>query len=211
MLNTTKFLEQKRKRNVRASFVSTPKHLRKHARCVFFKSCRNLGNKKCIVERYVKQILLDIPIYVGNTILQLAKHQYWNFYYNILKPAFGDKVSLLYGDTDSMLLQFQIKEGSSFEDLINHPVLSQYIDRSNLKNPKLKDDSFKGKAGYLKSETADNIITSAVLLKPKLYSIETVGGRKMAAKGVSMRNIDPIPHKKFEEILEDSTISVTRP
>ena len=119
----------------------------------------NLGNKKCIVERYVKQILLDIPIYVGNTILQLAKHQYWNFYYNILKPAFGDKVSLLYGDTDSMLLQFQIKEGSSFEDLINHPVLSQYIDSSNLKFPKLKDDSFKEKAGYLKSETADSIIT----------------------------------------------------
>lgn len=110
-----------------------------------------------------------------------------------------------------MLLQFQIKEGSSFEDLLNHPVLSQYIDKSNLKDHKLKDDSFKGKEGYLKYETADNIITSAVLLKPKLNSIETVGGRKMAAKGVSMRNIDPIPHKKFEEILEDFTVSVIRP
>ena len=76
-----KFLEQKRKRNVRATFVSTPNGLRKHARCGFLKSCRNLGNKKCIVERFVKQILLDIPIYVENTILQLAKHQYWNFYY----------------------------------------------------------------------------------------------------------------------------------
>ena len=32
----------------------------------------------------------------------------------------------------------------------------------------------------------------------------------MAAKGVSMRNIDPIPHSKFEEILENSTISVKR-
>ena len=36
-------------------------------------------------------------------------------------------------------------------------------------------------------------------------------GRKMAAKGVSMRNIEPIPHSKFEEILENSTTSVKRP
>merc|ERR1712082_25082 len=32
----------------------------------------------------------------------------------------------------------------------------------------------------------------------------------MATKGISMRNVDPIPHSKFEEILEDSTISVKR-
>ena len=33
----------------------------------------------------------------------------------------------------------------------------------------------------------------------------------MTAKGVSMRNTDSIPHKKFEEIMEDSTVSVIRP
>ena len=95
--------------------------------------------------------MLDILIYVGNTILQLAKLQYWHFYYSVLKPAFGDDVSLLYGDTDSMLFEFQVKKGSSLKDLLNHHILSQYIDRSNLKDPSLKDDKFKGKSGYLKS------------------------------------------------------------
>ena len=53
---------------------------------------------------------------------------------------------------------------------------------------------------------------SGIMLKPKLYSITTVGdGRKMAAKGVSMTNVEPIPHTKFEEILVDSTVSVKRP
>ena len=84
--------------------------------------------------------MLDNPIYVGNTILQLTKHHYWNFYYNVLKSAFGENVSLLYVDTDSMLLEFQIEKGSSFKDLLNHDVLSQYIDRSNLKDASLKDD-----------------------------------------------------------------------
>ena len=92
-----KFLEQKRKINVRATFVTTPKHLRKHARGAFFKSCRNLGNKKCIVKTYVKKILLDVPIYVGNTILQLAKHQYWDFYYNVLKADFKEDVLFFMG------------------------------------------------------------------------------------------------------------------
>ena len=206
-----KFLEQKRKRNVKSTFVRSVKELRKHARCAFFKGRRRLGKNKCIVERYAKKILLDVPIYVGNTILQLAKHQYWSFYYNVLKPAFGNDVSLLYGDTDSMMLEFQIPKGSTFKQLLDHPTLSQYIDRSNLKDPSLKDNKFKGKSGYLKSETADDIIESAVMLKPKLYSIKTKNGRKMAAKGVSMANIEPIPHTKFEEILRDSRVSVKRP
>ena len=205
-----KFLEQMRKRNVKSTFVRSVKELRKHARCAFFKGRRRLGKNKCIVERYAKKILLDVPIYVGNTILQLAKHQYWSFYYNVLKPAFGNDVSLLYGDTDSMMLEFQIPKGSTFKQLLDHPTLSQYVDRSNLKDPLLKDNKFKGKSGYLKSETADDVIRSAILLKPKLYSIKTVGGRKMASKGISMRNIDPIPHEKFEEILKDSTLSVKR-
>ena len=110
-----------------------------------------------------------------------------------------------------MLLEFCVPSGSSLKDLLDNPTLKQYIDRSNFKDSSLKDDSFKGKSGYLKSETADDIITSAVLLKPKLYTIMTKGGRKMAAKGISMRNTEPIPHSKFEEILENSTISVKRP
>ena len=45
-------------------------------------------------------------MYVDNTILQLAKLQYWNFYYSVLKAKFGDDV--LYGDTDSIFLEFRI-------------------------------------------------------------------------------------------------------
>ena len=144
-------------------------------------------------------------------ILQIAKLQYWSFYYDVLKFFFENDVSLLYGDTDSMLLEFKVKPGSTLKDLLDNTILNEYIDRSNLKDPSLKHDRYKGKSGYLKSETADDIITSAILLKPKLYSIMTMNGRKMAAKGISMRNIEPIPHSKFEEILQDSTVSEVRP
>ena len=48
------------------------------------------------------------------------------------------------------------------------------------------------------------------MLKPKLYSIKTVKGTKTALKGVSMGNVEPVPHEKFEEILDDSTVSEKR-
>ena len=140
-----KLLEQKRKRNVNATFVTTADKLRKHVRSPMYRGCRVLGKKKCIVERFVKKILLDVPIYVGNTILQLAKCQYWDFFHNILKKAFGDNVSLLYGDTDSMLLEFKVANGCTFKQFLEHPVMKQYIDRSNFKDPSLKNNSLKGK------------------------------------------------------------------
>ena len=205
-----KLLEQKRKRNVRASFISTKKGLRKAARSPFYRGYRRLGNNKCIVESYTKKVLLNVPIYVGNTILQLAKFKYWDFFYNVLKPAFGDDVRLLYGDTDSLLLEFIVPPHTTLDKLINESVLKEYIDMSNFTDPKLKHDRFKGKSGYLKSETGQDMITSAIMLKPKLYSIKTVKGTKTALKGVSMANVQPVPHEKFEEILDDSTVSEKR-
>ena len=145
-----KLLEQKRKRNVRASFVSTKIGLRKAARSPFYRGYRRLGNNKCIVESYTKKVLLDVPIYVGNTILQLAKFKYWDFFYNVLKPAFGDNVRLLYGDTDSLLLEFIVPPHTTLDKLINKTVLKDYIDMSNFTDPNLKHDRFKGKSGYLK-------------------------------------------------------------
>ena len=153
---------------------------------------------------------MDVPIYVGNTILQLAKFKYWDFFYNVLKPAFGDNVRLLYGDTDSLLLEFIVPPHTTLDKLINKTVLKDYIDMSNFTDPNLKHDRFKGKSGYLKSETGQDMITSAIMLKPKLYSIKTVEGTKTALKGVSMANVEPVPHEKFEEILDDSTVSEKR-
>ena len=46
---------------------------------------------------------LNKPIYCGFTILELSKLHMQNFYYNVLKPYYGEKVKLCYTDTDSFI------------------------------------------------------------------------------------------------------------
>ena len=47
-----------------------------------------------------KYITLDKPIINGMIILELSKYLMYNFYYNTLKKRYGDKIKLLFTDTD---------------------------------------------------------------------------------------------------------------
>ena len=44
-------------------------------------------------------ILLNKPIYAGQTILDLSKRLMYDFHYNVMKPKYGDNISLLFTDT----------------------------------------------------------------------------------------------------------------
>ena len=48
------------------------------------------------------KIILDMnrPVYVGATILDLAKLSMNEFHYDYLKPKYGDNLEVLYTDTD---------------------------------------------------------------------------------------------------------------
>ena len=58
------------------------------------------------VEMYKTKTALNKPIYCGVSILDLSKTLMYDFYYNRLKREYGDRVNLLYTDTDSLLLSF---------------------------------------------------------------------------------------------------------
>ena len=53
---------------------------------------------------------LNKPIYCGFTILELSKLHMQNFYYNVLKPYYGEKVNLCYTDTDSFILSIESED-----------------------------------------------------------------------------------------------------
>ena len=48
-------------------------------------------------------LLLNKPVYTGVAVLDLSKLHMQSFWYTWLKPRFGDKVSLCYTDTDSLV------------------------------------------------------------------------------------------------------------
>ena len=57
-------------------------------------------------------LMLNKPIYVGFTVLELSKWMMYDFYYNFIKKIFN--AELLFTDTDS--LTYEIKSENVYED-----------------------------------------------------------------------------------------------
>ena len=74
------------------------------------------------------EVLMDKPIYLGFTVLELTKLLLYETYYDKLQPFFGqENIQLHYMDCDSFVLS--IKTQNIFDDLKN---LEDLFDFSNL-------------------------------------------------------------------------------
>ena len=56
------------------------------------------------VKMLQTKLKLNRPIYAGMVILDLSNRLMYNFYYNTLKAKYGDRVNLLFTDTDSLCI-----------------------------------------------------------------------------------------------------------
>ena len=61
------------------------------------------------------KLTLNKPIYVGFSVLYLSKHLMYDWYYNKLKKKYGENCTMLYTDTDSLLVD--IKTNDIYKDM----------------------------------------------------------------------------------------------
>ena len=80
-----------------------------------------------VVHMKKTKLKLNKPIYLGMSILDLSKTLMYNFHYNYIKPKYGDKVKLLFTDTDS--LAYEIETEDFFKDIA--PDVEVIFDTSN--------------------------------------------------------------------------------
>jgi hypothetical protein len=106
--------------------------------------------------------------------LEYAKMIMLKFHYGTMKPLFGDRLKLLYTDTDSMYYEIRWPEDPI--DFLNESPQKHVFDFSLVE--RYKDSPQKGKLGCFKYEAADNEdsipgldneIVEAVFLAPKSY------------------------------------------
>ena len=47
---------------------------------------------------------MNTPIYLGMSILDISKMLMYKFWYDYIKPKYGDRTKLCYTDTDSVII-----------------------------------------------------------------------------------------------------------
>jgi len=146
-----------------------------------------------------ERLVLNRPVYVGMSILDLSKSLMYDFYYNQLKPQYGDRVDLLYTDTDSLLLEIQTED--VYRDMAKN---SHLYDTSDFpQGHYLHSNENKKVLGKMKDECAGRPIAEYVGLRPKMYSIlEASGTCIKKAKGVKKNVVKKrIRHEQYKEAL----------
>ena len=192
-----------RKYNTNTRLVTLGEALEKACSDPKFQSYMMVAPDVAAVTNNKAYIDLQSPIFMGATVLQLAKLKNYNFHYNVAKISGGkfgilpgsnileedrklimqsreviDSIELCYCDTDSLGYKIQMNEqrgkGRTQEWLCNNTFLKNYLDRSNFKHSDDKTGGLEpGALGLLKSEVGDSIVHQAIFLSPKCYSIES--------------------------------------
>ncbi|XP_068232494.1 uncharacterized protein [Palaemon carinicauda] len=159
LLNPLKYAEKSR-------VVTKPAVYLKEARNPRLKSSIRLSEDRVICTSTLPQVVINMPNYIGFAILEAAKFLYYLFD-KILKRKYGDKVKLIYTDTDSFIFALEVPDLNS--EFAQEP-LKSYMDFSNFdEDHPLFNNERKGELGLLKSETGSTLIAEVKALKPKMY------------------------------------------
>ena len=67
------------------------------------------------IEMRKTQILMNKPVYLGLSILDLSKTVMYEFWYDYVKPKYGENAKLCYMDTDSFIVH--VKTDDIYKDI----------------------------------------------------------------------------------------------
>ena len=147
------------------------------------------------VQNRKEKVVLNKPIYVGMSVLDLSKHLMYSFYYNNIKTKYTDQVHLCYTDTDSIILHVQTED--IYRDMQAN--LSDYDTSNYPADHPLFSNANKKVIGKFKDELGGKLMTEFVGIRPKMYSYtgEDSGKRaKGVKKSVLKKTITHEDYKK---------------
>ena len=127
------------------------------------------------------EVKLNKPIYLGQAILDISKTLMYEFWYDYLKPKYGDNVKLCYMDTDSFAIH--VKTEDFYKDIADD--VDTWFDTSNYDK---KDErplpigKNKIVIGLFKDEFGGKIMIEFCALRAKAYTyrMEDDSGHKKA-------------------------------
>ena len=116
------------------------------------------------------KVKMNKPLYLGLSILEISKLLMYEFWYDYIKPKYGDNVKLCCMYTDSFIMN--IKTEDFYKDIAND--VEKRSDTSNYECDRpLPTGKNKKVIGLMKDELGGRVITEFVALRPKTYSYLT--------------------------------------
>ena len=135
-----------------------------------FQSCTIFSEDLVAIQMKRTELVLNKPIYLGMSILDISKNLMYNFHYSYIKPKFGGRSQLLFTDTDSLC--YEIETEDVYEDISSD--VSKWFDTSNYPKNHVDRDGNKSAIpvgvnkkipGLFKDECGGKQMTEAVLLR----------------------------------------------
>lgn len=174
----------------------------------------NFHSSSIFTENFVaiqmkpERVILDKPIYIGFTVLELSKTHMYNFHYSIMKPFYGSSLKLCYTDTDSLL--YSIETEDFYEDLKTH--FKHLFDTSNYREDNRYgiDIANKKVPGLFKDELGGENLVEFVGLRSKLYCIKTESTEIKKAKGVKKNVLNDIYFRDYNKVLKNRDMVIRK-
>lgn len=145
-----------------------------------FKNCSIFHENLVAVHMGKLKVLYNKPIYIGFSILELSKTVLYDFYYGVIKHNFQENASLLYTDTDSLILSL---ETDNFYKFMNSNI--DKFDTSNYSvGNKFDIPTTKSILGKMKDEFPEDPIVTFYGTGAKAYYVQSLSMEVKKAKGV---------------------------
>ena len=156
--------------NVR--LVNNNKDFLKHTSRPTYVTHKIFGKNYAAIHEIKPVLILNKPIYVGFTVLELSKWLMYDFHYNFIKKNFN--AELLFTDTDS--LTYKMKSENVYEEFFKRKNLFDFSNYS--KDSKFFNIINMKFIGKIKVEFGGVIATEFVRLKFKMYSMKKMMVKK---------------------------------
>ena len=121
------------------------------------------------MEMKKTEVKMNKPVYLGQAILDISKSLMYEFWYDYIKPKYGEKARLYYMDTDSFVIY--IKTEDFFKDIAGN--VERWFDTYNYDkndNRLLKIGKNEKVIGKFKDELGEKIMTEFCTLRAETYS-----------------------------------------
>ncbi len=134
---------------------------------------------KSLIAVHMKktQLMLDKPIYLGASILDISKTLMYDFHYDYVKKNYEQKSKLLFTDTDSLCYEIETED---FYKHISRDV-ERLFDTSNYPKDhpsKIPTGKNKKVIGMFKDEADGKTIQGFVGLRAKLCACKMLDGKE---------------------------------